>query len=330
MKVILIEFLIASMNLEINDTDKLLLFCNEAKQHGIKILPPDINKSKPLFTREANTIRYGLAALKNVGIPALKELCARQYKHINDFINNADINKRAIESLAKAGAFDSIHKNRQQIYKSAAQIAQTKAIKTQGFLFDDKDIQLLTTVDWDTQEKSSNEYNAIGFYLMSHPIDQYKKILENIQYDHIVTGIITKIQMRSSKRGRFCTIVLSHPDKIYDIAFYDQDVIEEQRDLFLIGQAVAISMVQSSNGLRGNTISTLDHFIASNLSKITLYLHNHELLPILKNMFTERGHTSITLRVRSDDMEIDIELPHSYQIKIASLLNTDGLEIISE
>ena len=323
----LVEFLTATMNLDIHDTDKLQLFSNEAKQHGIKILPPDINKSTPLFTVENGSIRYGLAAIKNVGLSALNTVCKKQYHSINDLINSA-LNKKTIESLAKAGAFDSIHNNRRQIHESAELISHAQIKNGQASLFGNMNIRLPEIQEWKNDEKLNREYEAIGFYLNAHPIDKYKKVLNEIRSQNIITGIVTKARMRSSKRGRFCILTLSHPDEIHDIAFYDHEIIEEKRHLFTVGQSVAINVTQGDNGVRGTSITTLDHFISSNLSNITIYVHNHDIIEDLPKIFSHRGNTTITLRVKSNNMEIDINLPHAYRININKIIEIDGIELL--
>ncbi|MBQ4875172.1 MAG: DNA polymerase III subunit alpha [Rickettsiaceae bacterium H1] len=322
------EFLTASMNLDIDDTDKLQLFCNEAKQHKIKVLPPDINKSKPFFTVENGSIRYGLAALKSVGKSAAEELCKRQYHNINDLIYHSELNKRAIESLAKSGAFDSIHNKRRQIYESSELISRSTNKNNQASLFGSNSIKLMPIEEWDSENKLNKEYEAIGFFLSKHPINKYKKVLSLIESDNVITGIVTKVKMRSSKRGRFCMIVLSHPDEIYDIAFYDHDTIEQKRNLFTIGKVVAISIVKGENGIRGTTINTLENFISSKLSKITLYIHDHDIIPKLSNLFTEKGNTNVTLRVKSGNTEIDIGLPQAYKFDFSKIMETDKIEIV--
>ena len=330
----LVEFLTACMNLDINDTDKLQLFCNEAKRHKVEVLPPDINHSQPLFTVEDNAIRYGLGALKSVGISAIEEVCHKQYKDIFDFVNNTKLNKRAIESLAKAGAFDSIHNNRQQIYKSAERISHNESSNNsmQKALFDDQPItqlQLVEVAEWQHDEKLQCEFESIGFFLRDHPLDKYKTILENIQLrmTNMLAGIITKVRMRSSERGRFCIIAISHPEEIYDIAFYDNEVVEKYRDLFVIGQAVAIEMTKGENGIRGNSITALENFISANLFNITVYLHNHDLIPQLKNIFSEKGNTKVTVRIDSNSSEFDIELPDAYRVDLNAIIKMKGMSV---
>ncbi len=323
-----VEFLTASMNLDIQDSDKLQLFCNEAKQNGIEILPPDINHSQPLFTVENGSIRYGLAALKSVGLGAITEACTRKYSSIHDFANNCNLGKRAIESLAKCGAFSSIHQNRKQIYDSATIISHTNNNDAQTSLFDNNDIHLITTEDWSKDKIIYHEQESIGFFLNKHPISKYAKLLNKINLNNIIIGIVTNVRMRSSPRGKFCIMVLSDPNQIYDVAFYSNDVIEEKKELFAVGKEVAITSQKRENGIVGNQIQALDTLITSSLPELTLYIHNHDIISTLPQFFSERGNTKVILRIRSKEQEFDVALPYAYKVCSNQIATLEGVEII--
>jgi DNA polymerase-3 subunit alpha len=207
------EFLCASMNLDIGDTDKLLVFKEEAKKCGIEILPPSINHSNALFKveynntdgteREKPAIRYALGALKGVGVEAILELQNRRseaqekeksgFKNLSDFSERAGgkiLNKRMLESLAKCGAFDEIAPNRKQIHDDVASIiryGQTVAEEQNtnqeslfgGFEETQKfELKLKPTDDYEKQERLDKEFEAIGFYLNNHPVSEYIELLE--------------------------------------------------------------------------------------------------------------------------------------------------------
>ncbi|MDR2548256.1 MAG: DNA polymerase III subunit alpha, partial [Rickettsiales bacterium] len=118
-----LEFFTALMNLNIDDRDKLNLFYHAAKFSGVSVLSPDINKSRAEFSIEGERIRYGIAALRNVGFSIAEGIVntrSSAYKDVWEFIQNSGhiINKRALESLIKSGACDSVHQNRKQLYES--------------------------------------------------------------------------------------------------------------------------------------------------------------------------------------------------------------------
>ncbi len=325
----LIEFITTCMNLDIQDTDKLQSFCNEAKQHNIKILPPDINKSKTFFTIENGTIRYGLAAIKGVSFSSLESVCTQKYKDISDFACKTELNKRAIENLAKAGAFDAILGNRQQIYRSAERIAHSKIESNQFDFFGTNNLELIESEEWDENEKINYEFDALGFYLSAHPIDKYQVILKQIKLGDSIAGVITKVRIRSTKRGKFAIIALSNPSGVYEITFYNNDLIEEKKDLFSTGKMVVINIARGESGIRGDTIATLQEFILVNLFGIIIYVKNHNFISELPKIFAKRGNTRVTLRVREDEVEVDIALPYAYAIDIDTIINKHEIKIVT-
>ncbi|MBL0318039.1 MAG: DNA polymerase III subunit alpha [Alphaproteobacteria bacterium] len=201
-----VEFITASMNLEIDDTDKLSTFYQEAKSHQMDVLPPDINHSNALFAVEKNktnikSIRYALGAIKGVGVQAMKAICTERgtngpYASIFDFASRVDsklLNKKILEGLIASGAFDQLHPNRHQLFAAIEMISayangKARDRDSQQFsLFDDafgleaQDITppLPTVTDWPNMERMQMEFAAIGFFLSSHPLDHLLPLLKS-------------------------------------------------------------------------------------------------------------------------------------------------------
>ncbi len=208
-----VEFLAASMALDIGNTDKLNQFRQEADRLGIRLLPPDINRSQPSFSVEADAsarssagngggegggkpaIRYALAAVKGVGQQAMAELVRERetngrFRDLFDLARRLDartFNRGQFESLAKAGAFECLNPNRAQTF-AAAELLLREANRSaaerqdgQGSLFglglsDRPSLPLVE--DWPAVERLQHEFAAIGFYLSSHPLDAYGRSLE--------------------------------------------------------------------------------------------------------------------------------------------------------
>jgi DNA polymerase-3 subunit alpha len=199
-----VEFMAALMTADLGNTDKLNLFRQELDRLGIRLLPPDINRSEPDFSVELDAksgksaIRYALAAVKGVGHQAMTELVAERkrggrFKDLADFSRRLDaksFNRRQFESLARAGAFDCVNPNRAQTLAAAelllrqASLAAEERDSRQENLFAaiDPSFQprpsLPIVVDWPSVEKLQQEFAALGFYLSSHPLDPYGKSLE--------------------------------------------------------------------------------------------------------------------------------------------------------
>ncbi len=196
-----VEFIAASMNLEINDTDKINMFRQEAVSQGIKILLPDINMSEALFVPEGeNAIRYALGALKNVGIAAIENMTSERkksgkFKDIFDFtarMGGQNINKRMMENLIKSGSFDLLNPNRQQIHTGADSIIKygnaiaLEKNSNQVSMFGESTgtqspkPKLQDVDDWRGTARLAMEFEALGMYIGNHPLTEYEKALNRM------------------------------------------------------------------------------------------------------------------------------------------------------
>jgi len=242
-----VEFMAALMTLDLGNTDKLNLLRQELDRLGIRLLPPDINRSQPTFSVEAAppslpsraggggkgggkpAIRYALAAVKGVGRQAMEVLVAERdrngrFKDLFDLAQRLDartFNRGQFESLAKAGAFDPLDPNRAQTF-AAADLLLRQASRSameredgQGSLFgvglgDRPALPLVD--DWPPVEKLQHEFAAIGFYLSSHPLDAYGRSLER-------AGILRSADLPSAlaangaTRFRLAGIVLGRKER---------------------------------------------------------------------------------------------------------------------
>ena len=194
------EFLAASMSSNMNDTDQLAIFFDDAKSNfNIQIVPPDINESESLFTVRNGKIIYALAAIKGVGTAATDAIVAEReahgkFKNLTDFAKRCApiINKRILEAFAKVGVLDSLEKNRALIFMNAdailAYASKSRETSNSLSLFanttedDVAEDRLLAdlpkTTPWTFAQKLENELSALGFYISAHPLDQYKHLIE--------------------------------------------------------------------------------------------------------------------------------------------------------
>ena len=191
-----LEFMAGVMNCDIHLTDKLSQYVDEVRK-GLKLpfISPCVNRSLPKFSVMENSLIYGLAGLKNVGLEAMDLLVKVRNKkvfvNLFDFARRLDlrkIGKRPLEMLVQAGALDVLETNRHRIFKSLdALVAYSAAIHDQkvskqvslfGETGDDLPEPVLSAVsDWLPAERLSREFSAIGFYVTGHPLDDYKSCL---------------------------------------------------------------------------------------------------------------------------------------------------------
>ncbi|MFL0418164.1 DNA polymerase III subunit alpha [Sphingomonas sp. 179-I 2A4 NHS] len=189
------EFFAASMAYDIHQTDKLAIFCDDMRRMQVKYLPPDINRSQADFDVEVDedgpAVRYALAALKSVGEGAMEKLVAERqengaFQRLDDLAHRVDprlINKRQLETLAAAGAFDGIEPNRAGVFAVAETIlavaARQHEARTSGQhgLFGDAepagDAIKLPNARWSMSERMEQEKEAFGFYFSAHPVDRH-------------------------------------------------------------------------------------------------------------------------------------------------------------
>jgi DNA polymerase-3 subunit alpha len=189
-------FMASTMTSEMVNTDKVHFFYQDTLQQGIAILPPDINSSQYRFTPvDEKTIAYGLGAVKGTGEAAVENIVlARQdgpFKDLFDFCHRMDkriVNRRAIEALIRAGAFDGINDHRHQLIASldaALGSAEQKArAANQNSLFGDDEsqampVQMADVPRWKMREQLQQEKTALGFYLSGHPYQEFAEELSN-------------------------------------------------------------------------------------------------------------------------------------------------------
>ncbi|KAB2923669.1 MAG: DNA polymerase III subunit alpha [Bacteroidetes bacterium] len=236
------EYMAATLTSEISNTDKIVLFIDDCRKLGIQVLPPDVNESEKDFTVTKDGIRFGLAAIKNVGVNAVEAIVRARgekgrFESLYDFCRKADlrtVNKKTIEGLVLAGAFDTIAKNRAQLFKaveqmmSAAYSAQEHEQRGQDSLFggdarSSSGVSLVPQLPpvpmWSEAEKLANEKAVLGFYVSGHPLLKYEKEINAFASVHLgdvegmkngevkAGGVVTSVKKKIDKKGNTMAFV---------------------------------------------------------------------------------------------------------------------------
>jgi DNA polymerase-3 subunit alpha len=229
------EYMAATLSSEMDNTDKIVVLIDECRKLGIDVLAPDVNESGVNFVVMPKGIRFGLSAIKNVGVGAVEQIVKARsekgrFKDIFDFCVRVDlrlVNKKTLEGLIQAGAFDSLHSNRAQLFNnveaaiSYGQDMQEQIIKGQSNLFDLGGAKvfhrpmLRTVADWIEIDKLSREKSVLGFYVSGHPLLKYRDEIEGLATAKLdeaqlvklnsivrVCGIISDIKKKIDKRGK--------------------------------------------------------------------------------------------------------------------------------
>lgn len=322
-----VEFLVASINLEIADTDKINLFLGEAKRMNIIILPPDINYSTGLFTIEDGAIRYGLGGLKNVGLKAAELIADERekdgkFKDIYAFFERCPenaINKRLVESFAKSGSFDALYPNRQEIFENAELFVrytnnykQEKNSKQFALFADDSFSMskpaLKQFADWSQMEKLAAEMDAFGFYLSAHPLEYYQaklaklRITDSVKVELLasakgtkltIAGVITARKIRSTPKGRYAFMQLSDLKGLIEVSIFNEKLLIANDELIKVGNTVVlrIDARKDDTGLRAvvDGITSIEEATANVSTKWQLIISDTSHIKTITPHFSETG-----------------------------------------
>jgi len=356
-----VEFLAASMSLDVGNTDKLMMFKNEALQIGIKIVPPGINVSGTDFEVADGAIVYSLAALKNVGHGMVEHLVGVRreggsFRTLGDFARRMDsreLNRRALESLAKAGAFDMLCANRAQVLDGIdailAMASRTSAESEAGQsdLFGAvagpaEDVALPAREPWLPMDRLAEEFAAIGFYLSGHPLDDYVKPLARLGVetwasflDKALTkgataaklaGTVTHRQERRAKSGtKFAFVGFSDPTGQFEAICFS-DTLAVTRDLLEPGKAVIARVEADVEGeevrLRLQGVEKLEETASAITSGITIFVRDAMPLESIAKRLVNGGRAPVRLVLqmpqgREVEMALGSKFTVTPQIKAA-------------
>lgn len=224
-----VPFMAALLSSQIEKRQEIVKYFNECRAMNIKILPPDVNVSQEMFSVEGDTIRFGLAAVKNVGSSAIQSILkAREtgkFKSLDDFYDHVDsrtVNKRVVESLIKSGAMDSFNTPRKAMVEQLDGILENLARRernaNQASLFDLQELapaptRFSSNGDYDAQEKLKHEKETLGFYVSGHPLNKHSEILETFTIplesldsswegkEVLLGGIVGNIKQVKTRKG---------------------------------------------------------------------------------------------------------------------------------
>jgi DNA polymerase-3 subunit alpha len=356
------EFYAANMTIELDDTDKLKVLLADATQNfGITFEPPDVNRGTYRFEPiDAKRVRYGLGAVKGTGSGAIEAIVAARegtgggdggpFRSLFDFCARVDrqrVNKRAVEALAKAGAFDALHPERSQVLASiglAFEWADTQEVnQSQSGLFDFGDSHAASTHEpalvaaepFGVRERLSFEKAALGFYYSGHLFEQYATEVRSIAKRRIadlvdsrepvlLAGVVSDLRLVNSQRGRVAIFKLDDMSERIE-AVVNEELLETTRDLLREDELLVVQgrpqPDRFSGGLRLNVQQIWD--LASARARFGRYLEVsvngsmpplHELLrqwPV-RRVASEQGSTllglSVRLRIERTDAELKLDL----------------------
>jgi DNA polymerase-3 subunit alpha len=355
-----VEFLAASMTLDMGNTDKLAEFRAEAERLGIKVEPPSINRSGVQFDVDSSTIYYALAALRGVGRQAVESMIAARgeqpFTDLGDFgrrVSPKSINKRVLESLAAAGAFDCIEPNRARAFAAVdtllatAQRTQDNAAAGQSELFGGAaapaPLAVSSLEPWLPAERLQREYEAVGFFLSGHPLDDYAAALKRLRVQswaefaravkngsgagRVAGTVVARTERRTKNGSKMGIIGLSDPSGHYEAVLFAEG-LAQYRDLLEPGRAVLLFLTAEVQAdevrARIQSVEPLDEAAARMQRGLRVFLRNEE--PIagvarrLETMANGRngaeqgdGEVSMVLML-GNGSEVEVKLPGRFKV----------------
>ena len=347
------EFIAASMTLDMGNTDKLSEFRRDAKKHGIAVVPPSVNLSEAVFTARDGKIYYAIGAIKGVGQAVAEHIVAargsRPFSDLADFASRVDpriINRRTLETLVNAGAFDDIVPRREQAFMAIDAIVGTaqrlSADKSDGimdmFAADTPEPIMLTqnVAPWSLTERLERERSAIGFHVSAHPLDEYAPHFERLKVmpwgefereikEHgasagRVAGTISMRNDRRTKKGTpMLSMTLSDPSGSYDVIAFSEQVAQFG-PMLAVGKSV-ILMVEADDrpdgiGLRLISAKPIEEEASKLGKRLTVFAGHERCLGPIRAQLKSGGEGSVSFIVIRDGgaREYEIEVPGGFRL----------------
>jgi DNA polymerase-3 subunit alpha len=348
-----VEFLAASMTLDMGNTDKLNEFRLEAKRLGIEVVPPDVNRSGVPFEVVEGRIVYALAALKGVGSQAVEHLVAargtRPFASLADFSSRIDpslMNRRTMDCLAQAGAFDAIEPQRAKVFANIDRIviaAQERVQRGASGISDlfggsgETPLFLVEAEPWAPYERLQREFSAIGAYLSAHPIEDYAEVVrqrnaitwkafeESLKKLGSLTGLIAatvvaRQERRTRTGGRIGIVTLSDPTAQFEAVVY-QEQLSVWREQLEPGQSLLVQVGAEYDPeteeirARIQNIEALEAAAAKKSRGIRIFLDAPDPIPrVASRLSAGEGIVSLVLMLKEAGREVEMRLPGSYRV----------------
>jgi DNA polymerase-3 subunit alpha len=356
------EFIAASMTLDMANTDKLYAFTREAKRNGLAILPPSVNKSAVEFEPEGdNAIRYALAALKNMGHAAaahiVEERGDKPYRDLADFmlrINPKALNKRGIETLNAAGAFEDMETNRAKVAKNLDRLVEfgSKAAEDRARGQEDMfggglagspapRLDLADAPEWSLVETLENELGAAGFYLSGHPLDDFTDQLARMNVlkwsdfsarvqahgraESRLAATVTYRQDRKAKSGnRFAFAGFSDPTGQFEAVIFS-DTLNVAGDKLEAGKNVLVHVEGEADGeaikVRVQAVQALDEVLGKTTTQVSITATERlQVAELVKHLGREGGiQVTLVVQIPEAQKAVEFKLGDNFSISARQL-----------
>ncbi len=361
------EFIAASMTMDISNQNKLSEFYEELKRLKVEVIRPDINECFADFRTDDKKFYYALGGIKAVGNESISNIIEERIKNgkfssISNFIkrvNPKDINKLQLEGLVKAGAFDSLNKNRQSLFNSiptlitkSKNIFENKTANQIDLFSDDMSGEedfINAIEDWKFEERLSKEFESVGFFISDHPLNQFKEIFLDykiISYqdfindsenkDSNIAATLLKIQERKTAKGTsYAILKLTDLSSVFEL-FIFSDILELNREILKEGNSLILTIIKSISNednrfkrINVQKITSLKDLFNNPINEATFSLKSLKELDEISNFLSNLGNTKINIKLRDNNLNLNFKLKNGRQLDRKTLNLIRNKEIVA-
>ena len=351
------EFIAASMTMDISNQNKLSEFYEELKRLNIKVTRPDINECYADFKTTDNNFYYALGGIKAVGYEAISNVIEERlnngkFSSINDFlkrINPKDMNKLQLEGLVKAGAFDNLNSNRQSLFDSipnfilkTKNIFDNKSVNQIDLFSEDETLEneIVNDIeDWNFEERLSKEFEAVGFFISDHPLNQFTEIFDDYKIkdysmfnlndeikDSNIAATLLKVSERKTAKGNsYAVLKLTDLTSVFEL-FIFSDILELNREILVEGNSLILTLVKSISNdenrykrVNVQKIGSLKDLLNSPIKEVFFEVKSDDEVNEISKILYKDGKTSINIILINDNKTLNFKLKNNRNLDRKSL-----------
>ncbi len=351
------EFIAASMTMDISNQNKLSEFYEELNRLDVEVVRPDINECFADFRAIDGKFYYALGGIKAVGYEAISNIIKERsangkFSSIDDFlkrVNPKDINKLQLEGLVKAGAFDNINSNRQALFDSipniitkSKNIFENKSVNQIDLFSEDentKDDIINNIEDWKFEERLAKEFEAVGFFISDHPLNQFTEIFNDYKINEYtkfilddeiknsnIAATLLKLQERKTAKGNsYAVLKLTDLSSVFEL-FIFSDVLELNREILKEGNSLILNLVKNITDdenrfkrINVQKISSLKELFNSPINEVSFEVRSKDQVQVISKILKENGKTLVNINLVTEDNILHFKLRNSKNLDRKSL-----------
>ncbi len=351
------EFIAASMTMDISNQNKLSEFYEELNRLNVEVIRPDLNECFADFRTINGKFYYALGGIKAVGFDAISNIIEERISNgkflsVNDFLNRVDpkdINKLQLEGLVKAGAFDNINPNRQALFDSIPNIIaknknifENKSANQINLFSEDENAQydIINKIeDWKFEERLAKEFEAVGFFISDHPLNQFIEIYNDYKINEFtkftlddeiknsnIAATLLKLQERKTAKGNsYAVLKLTDLSSVFEL-FIFSDVLELNREILKEGNSLILNLVKNITDdenrfkrINVHKISSLKELFNSPINEVSFEVCSKNQVKAISKILNKSGKTLVNINLVTKDNILHFKLKNLKNLDRKSL-----------